>query len=389
MKQSNWQLATARGRRSPILIVDDDTTNVILLEQVLKRAGYERVVGVTDPREVDERMREVNPDLVLLDLHMPYVDGYQLLSRWSASGREPAVSVVVLTGDATPTAKRRSLEAGAADVLTKPFDHVEVLLRIRNLLEARTMQAEMLDQAGRLERVVEERTADLRESLSDLRRVDEDRRRLLASLVDAQELERQRLAADISEDPIQKMTALAIDLETLQSRLRDPESKEALTGSVDAARGMIDHLRNLLFLLRPPALDQEGLAAAISQLLERVGRDTGIKHHVYAALASEPDSDVRAIAYRITQEAVTNVGKHAHAQRIEIDLESKEDGVYVKIEDDGVGPQPDAAGRPGLGLSVMSERAQIGGGWWRFGPAAGRGTAVEFWLPNHADGIPA
>jgi signal transduction histidine kinase len=388
---ANWKLATSRGRRSTILIVDDEPANVLLLEQSLKRAGYEHVISVTDPRTTEQVLEENQPDLILLDLRMPYVDGYQLLARWTDDGtNDSTVPIVVLTADTASSAKRRCLDAGASDVLTKPFDHVEVLLRIRNLLEVQALHSELKGDAERLERAVADRTSELSQSLQDLKRVDTDRRRLLASLVNAQEEERQRIAIDLHDDPIQKMTALAFRLESLQRRLNDPASREAIEVSLQTARSMIDRLRNLLFLLRPPALDESGLAAAITELLDRVGRDTGLRHHIHDALTSEPQSDVRAAAYRITQEAVTNVGKHAQATTLDVELESKENGVFVQIRDDGVGLPADLEEQPGhLGLRAMAERAQMIGGWWRFGNVQDQGTAVEFWLPNHALKIPA
>ena len=125
---------------SCVLIVDDEPSNVLLLETLLRREGLGRVVGVTDPAEALERFVTVGPDLGLLDLMMPGIDGYELLDairRQTAADRfQP---VIVLTADRTPAARHRALALGANDFLTKPLDLVEVMLRVTNLLETVTL----------------------------------------------------------------------------------------------------------------------------------------------------------------------------------------------------------------------------------------------------------
>jgi EAL domain-containing protein (putative c-di-GMP-specific phosphodiesterase class I)/FixJ family two-component response regulator len=121
-----------------VLIIDDQPANVALLERLLRRMGVERTVGITDPRQALEHYRATDPDLVLLDLHMPHIGGLdlmQVLRREIPS--DSFVPILVLTADATDAAKQDALGAGATDFLTKPFDHTEVVLRVRNLLRTR------------------------------------------------------------------------------------------------------------------------------------------------------------------------------------------------------------------------------------------------------------
>ena len=137
--------------RARILVVDDQEPNLRLLEQVLGRAGFVGVVGTTDPRIAVDLARELQPDLVLLDLRMPGVDGFGVLDALRASGvGAPFLPVLVLTADHDPEAKNRALAMGAEDYLTKPFDAVEVVIRVRNLLELRLLY-----------RAVEERNHEL------------------------------------------------------------------------------------------------------------------------------------------------------------------------------------------------------------------------------------
>src|SRR2546427_6674944 len=125
-------------RRSRIMIVDDEPAMVRLLEQLLERAGYTHLRSTTDPREVPTHYREFRPDLIMLDLRMPHLDGVQVLERLKReTSAEIYLPVLVLTADAAPEAKRRALAAGASDFVTKPFDRIELLLRVDNLLAMR------------------------------------------------------------------------------------------------------------------------------------------------------------------------------------------------------------------------------------------------------------
>ena len=145
-----------------ILIVDDEAANVRLLERLLEREGYTNLKSTTDARQTLPLYAEFHPDLVLLDLAMPHMDGFQVLERIRPLVPPKAYfPVLVLTADVTVEAKRRMLESGAKDFLTKPFDHVEVLLRIRNLLETRLLHQELARHNESLEEVVRERTQQL------------------------------------------------------------------------------------------------------------------------------------------------------------------------------------------------------------------------------------
>ena len=138
-----------------LLIVDDEPANVRVLSHALKLHGHADLHSTTDPREVEALYETRKPDLVLLDLLMPHLDGYEVMRRLRA--RVPAGSylpILVLTADATHEARRKALAQGASDFLTKPFDVVEVGLRVRNLLQVRVLMQT-------LETQVEERTRDL------------------------------------------------------------------------------------------------------------------------------------------------------------------------------------------------------------------------------------
>ncbi len=145
-----------------ILIVDDEEPNVALLEAVLERAGYTNVTSLTDPRLVEDDVAAREPDLILLDLMMPRVDGFSVMKRLGEILPEDAyLPILVLTAAATREARERALFEGAMDFLTKPFDHAEVLLRVRNLLHTRQLHQDIRNHNKLLEQGVRDRTRKL------------------------------------------------------------------------------------------------------------------------------------------------------------------------------------------------------------------------------------
>jgi len=145
-----------------ILIVDDQQANVSLLEQLLHEAGYTSVASTMNPHEVCTLHRRNRYDLILLDLQMPGMDGFQVMEGLKASDTDGYLPILVIT--AQPGHKLRALQAGARDFISKPFDLVEVKTRIHNMLEVRLLYRKLQDHGKALEQTVRERTAELRES---------------------------------------------------------------------------------------------------------------------------------------------------------------------------------------------------------------------------------
>ncbi|TVP47969.1 MAG: response regulator [Gemmatimonadales bacterium] len=145
-----------------ILVVDDEPSNVSALLRLLGRSGYGFVHGITDPRQALREMEDFAPDLLLLDLRMPHMDGFQVLDAIRTLTPETEYfPVLVLTGDLSPEVREQALSAGARDFITKPFDLTEVLLRIKNLLETRALHLALRDTNRHLEDRVRERTREL------------------------------------------------------------------------------------------------------------------------------------------------------------------------------------------------------------------------------------
>ncbi len=146
-------------QNASILIVDDQEANVSLLEQLLREAGYTRVTSTQDPQAVFALHREHRYDLILLDLQMPVMDGFQVMRELQTNAADSYLPVLVLTSQ--PNHKLRALQAGARDFISKPFDLIEVKTRIRNMLEVRLLYKKLENYNTVLEQTVRERTAEL------------------------------------------------------------------------------------------------------------------------------------------------------------------------------------------------------------------------------------
>lgn len=217
MHEALQMTATHMRQREPglqqmrILAVDDDESNLLLLRRILERDGYTRVDVVSDPSLVPPRFVEMRPDLVLLDLQMPGIDGFELMDRLVPLTDDGSdVPFLVLTADATDETRRRALSIGARDFLTKPLDSVELLLRVRNLLHVKHLQDRVLEHNAQLEDEVADRTRDLEQSRLEM-------------------LERLALAAEYRDDDTQEhawrigricaLLALELDLSADEAQL--------------------------------------------------------------------------------------------------------------------------------------------------------------------------
>lgn len=250
------------------------------------------------------------------------------------------------------------------------------------LQENRALQQRLVVQNSSLEVEVQARTRELTASLQDVRLADDERRRVLARLVDAQEEERQRVANDIHDDPIQKLVAISMRLQLLKKKAGEG-SDPSLDDLIETVRHTIKGMRHMIFELRPTVLDNLGVAAALVEYLETVG--VSAQFEVQDDLDDEPDGELGLIMYRIAQEALANVRKHANASRVHVRLAQQDGGYLVRVEDDGDGFDPPEMLRsaPGhLGLSSMRERAEMAGGWCKVHGLRGGGTTVEFWVPE-------
>lgn len=169
MSRTNaWDNDSTELAKMRILIVDDEPVNVALLEEILVENNFTRFKSVTDSKQALDSCQSFQPDLVLLDLMMPPPDGFTILERLRTETNGTFFPIIILTADTNEESKRRALAGGATDFLLKPFDHVEVALRIRNLLQSRRAHLLLDNQRAALEDAVCERTADLQAIVAKL-----------------------------------------------------------------------------------------------------------------------------------------------------------------------------------------------------------------------------
>lgn len=147
-----------------ILIVDDEQTNLKLVDKILRGQGYQNLVLVHDPRQVLVQYQTGRPDLILLDINMPHLDGYQVLEKLKALDDPMLPPIIILTAQHGKGYLLRALTAGARDFVTKPFDRSELLMRVHNLLDVQLAHVLLHDQNTVLERLVRERTSELHDT---------------------------------------------------------------------------------------------------------------------------------------------------------------------------------------------------------------------------------
>jgi signal transduction histidine kinase len=333
-------MADERYTSAHILVVDDEEANVDLLEQMLARAGYTNVTGTTDPRRVLPLVRERQPDLILLDLLMPYLDGYAVLEQLRPEiGEDVYLPVLVLTADITPAAKQRALTLGANDFLTKPFDQVELLLRIHNLLHTRSLHLRLRQQNALLERLYEETRAALELRNASLSAITHDLGQPLTSInVLAQSLQRQAAHGET----------------TTAERLA-----EGLAGIAAATGTMWAMVSELLDLARLDAgrpLDLDWQQVDLVELVRRVvaAHAEGSERHRIHLRAEVPkllvDVDPTRIS-RVIGNLLSNAIKFSPAGgeiTVAVASEPREAGdsawAVVRVQDEGVGiPAADLA----------------------------------------------
>ena len=219
-----------------ILIVDDQEINITLLEQMLSEAGYGRVASTMNPQEVCALHRKNRYDLILLDLQMPGMDGFQVIEALKTNDADSYLPVLVIT--AQPGHKLRALRAGAKDFVSKPFDLVEVKTRIHNMLEVRLLYKKLENHSDVLEQMVQERTAELRES--------EARYRSLTELASDWYWEQDENGAFTKvSGPVLEMLGIQVDslagkADAAQMSGWNEEEREALQATIAARQPFLD-----------------------------------------------------------------------------------------------------------------------------------------------------
>lgn len=367
-----------------VLVLDDHEDARALLVALLRYAGHEPTEAA-DGETALTLVPALSPDLVISDILLPGMDGYEFVRRLREMTYIVQPAVLFYTASYLEDEARELASAcGVTGVIPKPADPEETLRMIAAALRG-AQPAPTPPSAEHFERehlrVVSRKLFD---KVTELEHVDEERRRLMADLVRAQEAERARIAEEIHDDSIQVMSAAALRLELLQRQLTDDDERRSVAMVARTVDTAITRLRRLMFQLRPRTLDSEGLSMALREYLEELAGDAGFEWRVEDRLEAPLPEEVRVTLFRVAQEAVRNIWKHARAQHVTLALEPESGGISMRITDDGIGFRlgEQMRYRPGhLGFASIRERVESLGGRLRVASEPGAGCTVDVWVP--------
>jgi len=376
-------------RDRTILIVDDNQANLALAVGVLKAHGLRLAVAHSG----DEALRRVAfapPDLILLDVMLPGIDGFEVCRRLKA-GAAPvaAVPVIFMTALNDTADKLAGFRAGAVDYVTKPLRAEEMLARVTTHLRLSAMQARLASQNALLasenrerreaERVLQQyrdsleqqvaaRTAELRELGQHRESVRED--------------ERKRIARELHDELGQSLTALRMQAGMLRVRYGAEvpglnEQVRNITELVDRSLGVV---RNVATTLHPAVLEL-GIGSALEWLVDELRRHSGIDCSLVLALEERLDEQQAIALFRIAQESLTNVARHAGASEAAVSLCCGGGSCELRIDDNGVGFDPAQVRPQAFGLLGIRERVLSLNGELTVGALPGGGTRVAVVLP--------
>ncbi|MFH1672774.1 MAG: response regulator [Pseudomonadota bacterium] len=386
---------------SKILIVDDEPRMCDSLKALLTNERYETRTCYGG-HEALECLARNNFDLVLVDMVMPDVNGHQIVDY--INSQNPETCVIVITGHATVDSAIESLRKGACDYLRKPFEYEELLKTAEKALDQKRFKSERkrVEQALRaardeLEQRVKERTADLVTANEQLKREIEQRKRaekqicrLSHELLMAQESERQRISRELHDVVGQDLSALKIGLDTFFDNQPEapPETRQRLSEFSKILKGAIATVRDLSHTLRSTGLDQRGLVSTVRLYCEEFSDKNRVKVNFFATGIDESrlDFHTKINLYRMIQEGLNNVKKHADANHVTIRLMGSFPNIILRIEDDGKGFDVQdrlisAANERRMGLRVMEERAALLQGKMKIETYLKQGTKIVVEVP--------
>jgi len=388
-----------------ILVVDDEASNVRLLERILEMFGCQRIFSTIDPREALSLYLEHDPDLILLDLHMPHLDGFELMEQFKAAvPQDGYLPVLALTADVTIETKRRALSAGARDLVTKPLDHSEMILRIKNLLENRLLHLQLQRQNEDLEKQVHERTAQVEEMLSQLRATQEHvvRQERLSALG--------MMASGIAHDFNNALTMVLGYSELLLPYIQQhaPEREMGyLHHVISAAQDATHVVSRLRDFYRPASGNEIRIAVDLNEIVQQAVSMTapkwsskslaqGVQIEIATELREVPLISAHAVELR---EVLTNLIFNAvdampSGGAISISTAAEENCVSLCVADTGLGMTEEELQRclepffttkgergTGLGLAVVYGIIQRHGGTIDIESKKLNGTAFTIRLP--------
>lgn len=348
-----------------ILLLEDDVSDAELVKYALGQSGLPHLLERVDGREdYLQSIEKIKPDLILSDYHLPGFGGLEALDL--AQKLVPDTPFIFVTGTLGEERAIETLKRGASDyVLKNGLTHLVPAVH-RALREA-------------------ESRAERRRAEERLRESHEQLRALSVYLQYVREEERTRIAREVHDELGQALTGLKLDLAWVSGRL--PRSQRPL---LDKLQGMSDHIdetiqsiRRIATELRPGILDDLGLVAALEWQANEFQSRTGIECHVSSTLQDTVlDADLNTAFFRIFQETLTNIMRHASATRVDVNSTMEGGRLILTVRDNGRGIQPgEVRDRRSIGLLGMEERAALLGGDFQITGEPGRGTLVTVRIP--------
>jgi signal transduction histidine kinase len=366
-----------------ILIVDDTIESLQLLKQILSDAGYTVRLAQDGAMGLHSALKR-QPDLMLLDIKMPGIDGYEVCRRIKSNPETSGIPIIFLSALQDKSSLLKGFELGATDYINKPYLAEEVLARVHTHIELQLLRVD-------LEAKLKARTQNLETEILERKEIEQELRlsqtklqNLSTHLEDVREKERARLARELHDEMGQAFTVMKMDLVRLYEHhdLDDKFLKERLSSLLSVLNQVADTARSISENLRPGMLDVLGLNAAVQSYVEKYTLCTGIKclltmsHDEFAF-----DDRLATALFRIVQESLTNVAKHAQAKQVEIKIFKMDNRIVLIIQDDGVGLVPDAYSKNCFGMIGMRERVRSFGGEFVLDSNAAYGTRIEIYIP--------
>lgn len=369
---------------SEILVADDNTDSLRLITGLLMEQGYQ-VRATDNPLLALEAALTHPPDLILLDVRMPKMNGFELCQRLKDDGRTADVPILFISASIDVADQVKGFHLGAQDYICKPIQREEVLARVRTHLELRRVKCD-------LEKLVEQRTAELKRREGALIKSQSLLRDLSSHMEQVKEEEMARISREIHDELGGTLTAIKLDMAWLNKRYQEGRAEEfdSMAEKVKAMSGMLDGLigstRRIVADLRPTLLDDLGLWAAIEWQVGEFAKRTAIEAQVQNECEERIFPRQNAIAiYRIVQEALTNVARHANASHVVVGCKVSEDQLRLYIQDDGVGFDRVLVEEKArsFGIRGMRERAASVGGELLVESHPDSGTRVEITLATN------
>lgn len=366
------------NEKESIIVVDDDEITCRSLELVFIRKGYESEIARTGSEAI-EKVRNRFFNIALLDIKLPDIEGTELLKTLKKI--RPLMSVIMITGYASLNTAVKAMNDGASGYINKPVDMDEVFVCIKKALE----KQRLIIQNRRLFEEAKRELARRKEAEKTLKESRDQLRSLSSHLQTVREEERRQLAREIHDELGQTLTALKMNLSSLSREM--PKGKKSLIQKAASMSNVVDKsiqtVRRISTQLRPELLDILGLPAAIECQAEEFQSHTGIICNVQLDGRQETVDWDRSLAiFRIVQEALTNVARHANATKVDVRMEMDNTLLRLRIIDNGKGiVEEDISSPTAIGLIGMRERVFPWGGKVRITGQEGKGTTVRVSVP--------